>query len=49
MASLLDLLQSAPLLLAVLALFGLTRDGGWWQPPAATADAPAAVPLRLGP
>jgi serine/threonine protein kinase len=58
MAHLLDILLIGPLLLAGLAMFGLTRDGGWWQAPLArlnrevngeaTAALPAA-PLRLGP
>jgi serine/threonine-protein kinase len=48
MANLLDMFWIGPLLLAGLTLFGLTRDGRWWQPPVADAGMGAA-PLRLGP
>jgi serine/threonine protein kinase len=50
MAPLLDLLLIGPLLLAGLAMFGLTRDARWWQAPAANAEATAgAAPQQLGP
>jgi eukaryotic-like serine/threonine-protein kinase len=54
MAHWLDILLIGPLLLAGLAMFGLTRDGRWWQPPLAAlsrgANAALSVaPVRLGP
>jgi eukaryotic-like serine/threonine-protein kinase len=52
MAHWLDILLIGPLLLAGLAMFGLTRDGRWWRAPLAHAAAGAALPetpVRLGP
>jgi serine/threonine protein kinase len=56
MAHWLDILLIGPLLLAALAMFGLTRDGRWWQGPVAEVEANAAAhaalpvaPVRLGP
>jgi len=52
MAHWLDMLLIGPLLLAGLAMFGLTRDGRWWQAPVAAAEVNAtadAAPVRLGP
>jgi eukaryotic-like serine/threonine-protein kinase len=56
MAHWLDILLIGPLLLAALAMFGLTRDGRWWQGPLAEVEAHAAAhaalpaaPVRLGP
>jgi eukaryotic-like serine/threonine-protein kinase len=46
MALSLDILLIGPLLLAGLAMFGLTRDGRWGQAPLAAVP---AVPVRLGP
>lgn len=47
MALVFDLLSIAPLLVASLMLFGLTREARAWQPPIVNAG--LAAPLRLGP